>query len=142
MTPETWWPHFVPELQAILKPGTKIIVPFAFGGGTGQVNGNSTAVASVVYANADALAKQMVQLATTHPWIDGYNLDYEVDCTSTCNPRHPNYNPKDCLRDRAICVPREAASLAKLFKTLSSALHAVNKTINFCTNKNGASFEH
>lgn len=46
MKPEAWWPHFVPELQAILKPGTKIIVPFDFGGGTGQVNGNSTAVAS------------------------------------------------------------------------------------------------
>ena len=33
-------------------------------------------------------------------------------------------------------------NLAKLFKTLSSALHAANKTVNFCTNKNGAGFEH
>lgn len=138
--PELWWPHFVPELRASLKPGTKITVAFFFGGGARY--GNSTEVAQQVYANAGALAQQMVQLATAHDWIDGYTLDYEADCGIGCDPRDGPYNPKECIRNRAICVPREAASLAKLFATLSTALHAINKTLSFCSNKNGAGFEH
>eukprot|EP01048_Picozoa_sp_COSAG05_P010524 COSAG05_NODE_932_length_6542_cov_8.110818_1_plen_395_part_00 len=138
--PQEWWPHFVPQLRRVLKPGTKIVVPFFFGGGASY--GNSTEVAQQAYGNADALANQLVQLATTNDWIDGYNLDYEADCGLGCDPRSSGYSPQKCLRSRAICVPREAASLSKLFRKLSNALHAANKTLGFCTNKNGAGFEH
>ena len=68
--PLDYIPHYIPELLAVVKPGTKIVVPIDF-------NGNATAVASEVYANADGLAKQLVQLATTYDWIDGYILDCE-----------------------------------------------------------------
>jgi hypothetical protein len=140
--PDQDWPHFVPDFLGALKPGTKIIVPFFFGGGSGY--GNSTEVAHQAYANADALAKQLVDLATTNDWIDGYNLDYEAYCGGkVCDPRTPgSYKPAECKRNLAICVPLEAASLAKLFKTLSTALHAADKTLGFCANRNGAGFEH
>ena len=116
--PLEWLPHWIPELLAVLNPGTKIMVDLDFGGG---VFGSATAVAREVYANADALAAQLVHLATAHHWIDGYTVDYEAYCAD---------------------VPREAASLGRLFRILSSALHANGKTLNFCTNKNGAGFEH
>lgn len=116
--PLDWIPHWAPQLLASLRPGTKVMVALDFGGG---VFGNSTAVAGQVYAHADSLAAQLVRLATTYDWIDGYTVDYEADCPD---------------------VAREAASLARLFGTLSSALHAAGKRLYFCTNKNGAGFEH
>eukprot|EP01046_Picozoa_sp_COSAG06_P044772 COSAG06_NODE_6089_length_3116_cov_3.167716_3_plen_319_part_00 len=134
--PLDYVPHYIPELLAAVKPGTKILVPFDF-------NGNATAVASEVYANADGLAKQLVQLATTYDWIDGYILDYEADC-GDCppGPHQGVQNITECLRTRVTCIPREARSLSQLFKTLSTALHAKGKTLGFATNKNGAGFEH
>jgi hypothetical protein len=117
--------------------GSRAQVTFFFGGGA---SGDETAVASQAYANAGALAQQMVGLATAHDFIDGYLLDYEAFCADCPAGRHPNVT--ECLRARASCVPREAASLAKLFKTLSSALHAKGKRLGFATNKNGAGFEH
>jgi hypothetical protein len=130
--PLDYLPHFIPDLLAVLKPGTKIVVPF-------NLDGNATAVASEVYANADALAKQMVQIATAHDWINGFALDYEADC-GDCppGPHQGVQNITECLRTRVTCVPRTAKSLALLFKTLSTALHAKGKTLAFATNKNGA----
>jgi hypothetical protein len=116
--PLDWFPHWVPELLAVLRPGTRIMAALDFGGGA---FGDPTAVASDVYAHADALAAQMVQLATTHDWIDGYTVDYEAYVSN---------------------VPQEASNLAALFQTVSSALHAHGKALHFCTNQNGAGFEH
>jgi hypothetical protein len=124
--PEEWLSHYVPDLLAVLKPHTEIMIPFFFGQGK---DNNATQVAQQGYANADALAAQMVQLATDHDWISGYLLDYEVYCGET-------------VESRAQCVPLEAERLTAFFKTLSTALHAKGKKLGFCTNKNGAGFEH
>ena len=116
--PLDWLPHWIPDLRAVLKPETKIMASLDFGGGA---FGNTTAVASQVYANAKGLAVQMLHLATTYDWIDGYTIDYEAYCTD---------------------VPQEAARLGQLFETLSTELHGHGKALNFCTNQNGAGFEH
>ena len=121
--PLDWLPHWIPELRAALRPETRIVVPFGF-------EENATRVARMAYRNADALAAQMVQLASAHDWIDGYILDYERDCG--------DYH----AAQDATCVPKEAKLLTKFFKTLATALHAANKTLGFATNKNGAGFEH
>lgn len=132
--PMDWIPHWVPDLLAVLKPHTKVVVPFFFGFGPDK---NATQVAQQAYENADALASQMVTLATEHDWIDGYLLDYETYC-GICPPQ----NATACQQSRAECVPKEAERLTAFFKTLSSALHAKGKTLGMCTNKNGAGFEH
>ena len=131
-------PHWIPELRAVLKPGTKIMVPFGF-----DTKENATHVARLAYKNADALAAQMVRLAGAHDWIDGYILDYETDC-GDCppGPHQGVQNVTECLLTRTTCVPKEAALLATFFKTLSTALHAKGKALGFATNKNGAGFEH
>jgi hypothetical protein len=129
-------PHYIPDLLAVLKPGTKILVDIDF-------DNNATQVAHEAYANANALAEQLAGLATTYPWIDGYIVDYEADC-GDCPPG-PNQGVKnitECELTRKTCVPAEAALLARFFKTLSARLHAIGKTLGFATNKNGAGFEH
>lgn len=134
--PLNWLPYWIPELRAVLRPGTTIVATLNF-------RGNATAVANMAYANAPALAEQLVTLATAHEWIDGYVMDYEADC-GDCppGPHQGVQNITECLRTRITCVPREAKSLVALFKTLSTALHAKNKTLGFATNKNGAGYEH
>ena len=134
--PLDWLPHWIPELRAALRPETRVVIPFGF-------EENATRVARMAYRNADALAAQMVQLASAHDWIDGYILDYERDC-GDCppGPHQGVQNISECLLTRATCVPKEAALLTKFFKTLATALHAANKTLGFATNKNGAGFEH
>jgi hypothetical protein len=53
--PLDWLPHWVPELRAVLRPGTTIVATLNF-------RGNATAVANMAYENAPALAEQLVTL--------------------------------------------------------------------------------
>ena len=141
LRPLDWLPHWMPDLQTVLKPGTKIQIPFDFGSG----HMNATQIAQEAYANAHGLANQMVQLATQYDWIDGFVLDYEADCGDcVACPSCPGgvENVTACLSTRASCVPQEAQKLTSFFKILSAALHSKGKTLGFCTNKNGAGFEH
>ena len=136
-----WVPHYIPDVLAVLKPGTKVVVPFNFVSDNGA---NVTQIAHEMFANADALAKQMVDMAATYSWIDGYVLDYENDCGNYafCHAG-PQKNDTACDLSRATCAAVEAALLAEFFQTLSTALHAKGKTIGFATNSvTGAGFEH
>jgi len=131
-------PHWVPALRRVLNPHTAIIVQFGFGN-------NASHVARMAYKNADALAQQMVQLATTHDWIDGFILDYEEDCGYHCQPGpdHGVQNLTECLRSRLSCETQEADLLATFFKTLSTAFHAKGKTLSFSVSgPRGAGYEH
>ena len=129
-------PHYIPDLLKVLKPGTKIKVAIDF-------ENNATQTSHEAFANADALAKQLLTLATTYPWISGYIFDYEADC-GDCppGPHQGVQNITECLLTRRTCIPKEAALLATFFKTVSSALHTKDKTLGFATNKNGAGYEH
>lgn len=139
LRPLDWLPHWLPDIRAVLKPHTTIMVPFGFG------SHNATQVAQQAYANSQGLADQMVKLVSQFEWIDGFVLDYEADCgdCGAC-PSCPGgvENVTRCLETRKMCVPQEAQKLTSYFKTLSAALHSKGKTLGFCTNKNGAGFEH
>eukprot|EP01043_Picozoa_sp_COSAG02_P048608 COSAG02_NODE_4790_length_4976_cov_2.574739_3_plen_573_part_00 len=141
LKPLDWLPHWLPDLRALLKPGTKIVIPFDFG----SDHMNATQVAQEAYANAKGLANQMVQLVTQFDWIDGFVLDYEADCGDcVACPSCPGgvENVTECLSTRVSCVPQEAQKLTSYFKILGAALHSKGKTLGFCTNKNGAGFLH
>ena len=103
--PLDYIPHYIPELLAVVKPGTKIVVPIDF-------NGNATAVASEVYANADGLAKQLVQLATTYDWIDGYILDCES--LALLSASLARFRQHDVQGSPACCLPAPARTLTDL----------------------------